>query len=112
LRIFGTHGEIYLEERQCGFVNVTYRDGRHSDAITYVPGQGYVHELEDFYTALRLGGNLNSTPEKALGDIEAIFCLMESIRLNQVVKPAKEQNFEGLFTQVYIPRGVRGKAFS
>ncbi|MCL2217432.1 MAG: Gfo/Idh/MocA family oxidoreductase [Defluviitaleaceae bacterium] len=86
LRIFGTHGEIYLEERHCGFVNITYKDDRPGVAIPYTPGQGYYHELEDFHTALRLGGKIESTPEKALGDIETVFAMLESATANTATR--------------------------
>lgn len=87
LRIFGTHGEIYLEESNCGFVNISYKDNRPSVAISYTPSQGYFHELEDFYAALRLGGKIESTPEKAMGDIQTVFALLESARLSETVNP-------------------------
>ena len=106
LRIFGTHGEIYLEERNCGFVNITYRDGRNNGVITYAPSQGYFHEFEDFHTAIRLGGRIESTPEKALGDIESIFHMIEAIKLGQVIKPTKNHSFENAGTplaQMYMP---------
>ncbi|MCL2198567.1 MAG: Gfo/Idh/MocA family oxidoreductase [Defluviitaleaceae bacterium] len=87
LRIFGTHGEIYLEEPHCGFVNISYKDDRPSSAITYVPGQGYYHELEDFHAALRMGSKIESTPEKALGDIETVYSLLESAKTDQPINP-------------------------
>ena len=104
LRIFGTHGEIFLEERHCGYVNVSYKDGR-AEAMQYNPGQGYYLELEDFHTALRLGGRIESTPEKALGDIETVFALMESARLGEIIRPSTDGSFEGMgtkVTQVYM----------
>jgi predicted dehydrogenase len=79
LRIFGTSGEIYLEEPSCGFVNVSYKDGSR-EAIQYTPGRGYFHELNNFHAALRLDAKIESTPEKALGDIETVFRIMESTR--------------------------------
>jgi predicted dehydrogenase len=85
LRIFCTHGEIFLEDPNCGFINVTYKDQRPAIAISYSPGQGYFHELEDFYAALRLGGKITSTPEKAMGDIETVFAILESARMGEAV---------------------------
>ncbi|MCL1862304.1 MAG: Gfo/Idh/MocA family oxidoreductase [Defluviitaleaceae bacterium] len=88
LRIFGTHGEIYLEEPHCGFVNISYKDiSRPSAAIAYTPKQGYVHELEDFYASLRTGGKIESTAEKALGDIETVCALLESAKTDQPQTP-------------------------
>jgi len=89
LRIFGTEGEIYLEEPNCGFVNVTYTDERPAIAISYTPGQGYFHELENFHAALRLDGKIESTPEKAMGDIETIFAIIESARSGEAINPKK-----------------------
>ena len=99
LRIFGTHGEIYLEERECGYVNISYKDGR-SEAISYSPSQGYYHELEDFHTALRLGGRIESTPEKALGDIEAVFAMIDSIRVGEIIRPTMNGSFENSHSRV------------
>jgi predicted dehydrogenase len=86
-RIFGTHGEIFLEDSNCGFVNITYKDNRPAVAIAYTPGQGYFHELENFYSALRLGGKIESTAEKALGDIETVHAMIDSARLNEAINP-------------------------
>jgi len=112
LRIFGTHGEIYLEERTCGFVNISYKDGRQSEAIPYDTGKGYFHELEDFHSCIRLGNKIESTPEKALGDIETVFAMLESARLGEVVKPTPEVFFDGMrthVTHVYVPRVRDGR---
>ncbi|MBZ4654224.1 MAG: putative dehydrogenase [Peptococcaceae bacterium] len=51
LRIFGTTGMIYLEDRYCGIINVFHNDGRH-EIIAYEPMQGYYNELLNFYNAL------------------------------------------------------------
>jgi len=96
LRIFGTHGEIYLEERHCGFVNISYKDGRPGGAIPYTPGQGYYYELEDFHTAIRMGGRIESTPEKALGDIETVFAMLDSAEANTVTRVTQAYVLPGL----------------
>jgi len=77
-RIFGTEGEIFLEEKNCGFVNVSYKDGRQ-EALHYRPGAGYYHELENFYYAVREDKEIISTPEKESGDIQVIFDILNSI---------------------------------
>jgi len=92
LRIFGTKGEIFLEEKSCGFVNVSYKDGRH-DAIPYKPGEGYYQELYNFYDAIRENtegdlADIVSTPEKELGDIQVIFDILDSIQKEKVIKAA------------------------
>ena len=87
LRIFGTHGEIYLEEPSCGFVNISFIDGRLAQAISYTAGQGFFHELEDFHAALRFGSKIESSPEKGLGDLETVLSMIESARLGEVMNP-------------------------
>jgi predicted dehydrogenase len=98
LRIFGTHGEIFLEEPNCGFINLTHKDGRAGVAISYNPGQGYFHELENFHAALRLGAKIESTPEKALGDIETVFAIIESARVGENLNA----NESDRITQAYV----------
>lgn len=85
LRIFGTEGEIFLEEKNCGFVNVSYKDGRH-EAIPYKPSEGYYQELNNFYDAIRDNKEIVSTPQKELGDIQVIFDILDSIQNEGVVK--------------------------
>ena len=77
LRIFGTEGEIYLESKDCGFVNVSRKDN-YCEAIPFTPDAGYFHELNNFYDALRHKKEITSTPEKALGDMEVIFSMLDS----------------------------------
>ena len=84
-RIFGTHGEIYLEEKDCGFVNVSYKNGSH-EVIPYKPGEGYYRELDNFYGAVRENKEIVSTPEKELGDIKLIFDILNSIKKDGSVR--------------------------
>jgi predicted dehydrogenase len=77
-RIFGTEGEIYLENKDCGFVNVSYKDGG-SEAIPYKPAEGYFGELDNFYEAVRNGAEIVSTPKKELGDIQTVFEILHCI---------------------------------
>jgi len=67
LRIFGSLGEIVLEGKDCGRVQIYYKDGR-SEEKPFAPGKGYYNELLNFYH-----GDIVCTPEKALGDIELLF---------------------------------------
>jgi len=84
LRIFGTHGEIYLENKECGVVNVTTKDGSN-EQISYTPSAGYYHELENFYDALCNKKEVISTPEKALGDMQVIFDMLASAAEDKLV---------------------------
>jgi indolepyruvate ferredoxin oxidoreductase beta subunit len=54
---------------------------------------------------VRFGGKVESTPEKALGDVETIFNMMEAIKLNQTIRP--DISYEKpIVSQMYIPRNA------
>ncbi len=86
-RIFGTEGEIYLEEKDCGFVNLSLKDGTHS-VLSYTPGQGYYNELMNFYNAIENNEEITSTPENELGDIVVINDILDSIESIAKTTPA------------------------
>jgi predicted dehydrogenase len=109
LRIFGTHGEIYLEDRGCGYVNISYKDGRAARAIPYTTGNGYFHEWEDFFEALRHGKRIESSPEKAAGDVESVFAILTSARLMEPVSPGQAQKLHEAYV---MPRALREKQFT
>jgi predicted dehydrogenase len=87
LRIFGTNGEIYLESKNCGFVNFTTKDGEHQ-AIPYKPNEGYFNELLNFYEAVQNNTSIISTPEKGLGDMQVIFDILRSIETGELITTA------------------------
>ena len=78
LRIFGTLGDIYLEDIKSGTLQIHYKDGR-KEQKSFRPGRGYYHELSNFYD-----GNIVSTPEKELGDIQLVFDILKSIEDREV----------------------------
>ncbi len=84
LRIFGTHGEIYLEDKNCGFLNLSLKTGEHQ-VITYKPNEGYYNELVNFHEAVVSDRQIVSTPEKELGDIQVIMDILKSIEQNAEV---------------------------
>ncbi len=84
LRIFGTEGEIYLEQKECGCINVTYKDGR-SQQIYYKTDEGYYNELLNFYNALTNDEEIVSNPEKELGDIQTVYDILKSIETGKSV---------------------------
>ncbi|MDR2650681.1 MAG: Gfo/Idh/MocA family oxidoreductase [Clostridiales bacterium] len=84
LRIFGTEGEIYLEERNCGYVNFSRKDGE-CQAIPFKPNEGYFNELLNFYEAVKNNAAIVSTPDKGLGDIQVIFDILKSIEIGGVI---------------------------
>ncbi|MDO9534215.1 MAG: Gfo/Idh/MocA family oxidoreductase [Bacillota bacterium] len=93
LRIFGNNGMIYLEERDCGTVNVAYNDGT-SKQIPYQPQMGFYHELLNFYKAA-IGEERNAvTPELEYGDAMTIYAILESIKNEEIVKVVKELEYE------------------
>lgn len=81
LRIFGSEGEIFLEEKMCGCVNYTLKNGE-SKQIYYTPDEGYYNEILNFYNALTNDEEIISTPEKEIGDIQTVFDILDSIKTN------------------------------
>ena len=84
LRIFGTSGEIYLESKDCGVVNVRYNDGLNED-LPYTPSRGYYNELLNFYNHNFNNETIVSTPEKEIGDIELVFNILKSIKKGEII---------------------------
>lgn len=93
LRIFCDNGMIYLEERDCGTINVFYNDGG-SKQIPYQPQMGFYHELLNFYKAASGKEPLAVTPELEYGDALAIFAILDSLENRKEVKVAARANYE------------------
>lgn len=85
LRIFGARGMIFLEERDCGTINVAHNDGR-SERIPYRPQRGFYNELLNFYNAAVGLEPLSVTPEMEFGDAMTVFAILESIRQGRIVE--------------------------
>jgi len=79
LRIFGTEGMIYLEERDCGTINIAYNNGA-AERISYRPQRGYYNELLNFYNAAIGKEPVSVTPEMEFGDVKMIFDILKSVR--------------------------------
>ncbi|MCW2276611.1 Gfo/Idh/MocA family protein [Heliophilum fasciatum] len=100
LRIFGSEGMIYLEERECGTVNVALNDGRQ-EQIPYTPKKGYENELINFHQALTGSEPISVTPEMAYGDMLVIEQILQSIREQQILS-----GDEGVvYSPLYPPPG-------
>ncbi|MFW6270969.1 MAG: hypothetical protein ACOC4G_12940 [Bacillota bacterium] len=76
---------IYLEERDCGIINVSYNNGKERQ-IPYKPQMGFYNELLNFYKAATVEESLVVTPEMEFGDTKTIFSILNSIRENRMVK--------------------------
>ncbi|MCT4543571.1 MAG: Gfo/Idh/MocA family oxidoreductase [Vallitalea sp.] len=84
LRIIGTKGMIYLEEKTCGTINVFYNDGGH-EAIHYTPKRGFFNEFANFYEALVNNQKIEVTPLVEFGDTKLIFAMLKSADTKQVI---------------------------
>ncbi|MCR3923180.1 MAG: Gfo/Idh/MocA family oxidoreductase [Firmicutes bacterium] len=84
LRIFGSLGMIYLEERSAGVINIAYNDGR-SEQIKYEVEQGFYNELLNFYNAFTGLEEISVTPEMEFGDLRVIMCILDSIKEQKVI---------------------------
>ena len=84
LRIFGTKGMIYLEERDAGTINVAYNDGT-SEQIPYEVQKGYYNELLNFYNSLTGSEQISVTPEVEYGDLQAILSIFKSIQEERII---------------------------
>ncbi|OPY58348.1 MAG: 1,5-anhydro-D-fructose reductase [Pelotomaculum sp. PtaU1.Bin035] len=92
LRIFGTRGMIFLEERDCGTVNIAYNDGK-SEQIPYRPQRGYYNELLNLYQAAAGNEPISVTPELEFGDTNTIFQILRAIRDGETVPVDQEVDY-------------------
>ncbi|MCX7920408.1 MAG: Gfo/Idh/MocA family oxidoreductase [Clostridia bacterium] len=83
-RIFGTKGEIYLEEKTCGVINVAYNDGT-SEQVKFTPERGFYNELLNFYNTFNGTEEISVTPEIEYGDVKMVFDILESISSKKVI---------------------------
>lgn len=77
-RIFGTEGEIYLEDRMCGAINITYKEDNKHEVINYTPDRGYYNEFRNFYEALLGNKPIHVTPDVELQDAKIVFTILKS----------------------------------
>ncbi|MFW6264984.1 MAG: Gfo/Idh/MocA family protein [Bacillota bacterium] len=93
LRILGNKGEIYLEEKRAGVINVSYYNNS-SEQISYQPKRGYYNEFLNFYNAMIGKETITVTPEVEYGDVKMIFDILKSIETNKVIEVDKENAFK------------------
>ncbi|MEJ6949701.1 Gfo/Idh/MocA family protein [Natronospora cellulosivora (SeqCode)] len=92
LRIMGNKGEIYLEEKRAGIINVSYYDNS-CEQIPYTPKRGYYNELLNFYNAMIGKEEIAVTPEVEYGDVKMIFDILKSIETNKSIEVDTENAF-------------------
>jgi len=92
-RIFGTKGEIYLEEKNCGIINVSYNDG-NAEQIAFTPERGYYNELLNFYNAMNGTEEISVTPQIEYGDVKMVFDILESISKKKVIEVDEPRKLE------------------
>jgi predicted dehydrogenase len=92
-RIFGTKGEIYLEEKTCGIINIAYNDGK-SEQIKYTPERGYYNELLNFYNAMNGKEEISVTPAIEYGDVKMVFDILDSVSKEQIILVDEPQRQE------------------
>ncbi|HOM02244.1 MAG TPA: Gfo/Idh/MocA family oxidoreductase [Acetivibrio sp.] len=83
-RIFGTKGEIYLEDKTCGIINVSYRDGS-SEHVNFIPERGFYNELLNYYNAVNGTEQISVTPEMEYGDVKMVFDILDSISFREII---------------------------
>ncbi len=88
LRIFGTQGMIYMEDNQCGVINVFHNDGGH-EMIGFRPMRGYYNELLNFHKSLMGEEKISVTPDMEIGDLRTVYAILQSITEQEVIKVDK-----------------------
>jgi len=82
-RIFGTGGQIFLEDKTSGVITVSYNDGR-TETVSFTPERGYYNELLNFYNAFNGLEEIQVTPEVEYGDVKTVFRILDSIESRRV----------------------------
>lgn len=107
-RIYGTQGEIYLEDKSKGQIAVAYNDGR-TEEISYTPERGYYNELLNFYNALNNTEPVYVTPEVEYRDVKTVFDILSAVEQKNVVyvdQPGPKSSLpfenEHVYTQNYM----------
>ena len=85
LRIFGTEGMIYLEDKNCGCINVFYNNGQH-ELISFTPERGYYNEFLNYYNAIVGKEKIQVPPMVGFGDTKTIFDILKSIKSQQIIQ--------------------------
>ncbi len=82
-RIFGTKGQIFLDDKTSGIITVAYNDGK-TETVNFTPDRGYYNELLNFYNAMNGIEDIYVTPEVEYGDVKTVFRILDSVKSRQV----------------------------
>lgn len=82
-RIFGTKGQIFLEDKTSGVITAGYNDGS-TETITFTPERGYYNELLNFYNAVNGTESILVTPEVEYGDVKTVFQILDSVKYRRI----------------------------
>ncbi|MDA8337029.1 MAG: Gfo/Idh/MocA family oxidoreductase [Peptococcaceae bacterium] len=102
LRIFGSAGMIFWEERDAGTINLAFDDGRH-ERITCEVQKGYYNELLNFYNALTGTEPVSVPPEMEYGDMKTVEDILRSIREGQIVAVDEQADYRPSYGQRDAP---------
>jgi predicted dehydrogenase len=103
LRIFGTQGMIYLEERDAGTINLALNDGR-KEQIPYQPQKGFYNELLNFHNALTGTEAISVTPAVEYGDLVTVEHILVSIRDEKIVAVDEDAGRRPVVQESYVWR--------
>ncbi|MHB1420087.1 MAG: Gfo/Idh/MocA family protein [Bacillota bacterium] len=92
LRIIGTQGMIYLEDRTAATINLAFNDGR-TEQVSYEVQKGYYNELLNFHKALTGVEPISVTPEMEYGDLKTVMDVLTSIREERIVVVDEEADY-------------------
>lgn len=98
LRIFGTEGMLYLEERDAGTINVAFNDGRQ-ERIPYEAQKGFYNELLNFHNAMMGIEPVSVSPELEYGDLKAMHDIFKSIHENAIITVDEDAEYRPDYRQ-------------
>lgn len=76
LRIFGSEGEIFLEDKYCEEI-VLQKSSGEKKIIKFTKERGFYNELNNFYNNYFDSEDIVCIPEKEIGDMEVIFSIWD-----------------------------------
>jgi len=100
MRIFGTDGMLYLEESDCGTINLSYNDGR-TEQIHYRPQRGYYNELLNIYNAMTGREVIAVTPEMEYGDTKTVLDMLRSAKDGSTIAVDRTGNYIPAYRSAY-----------